>query len=130
MSLQNMQLLTGATVAFSGGTAQSFTPDNLEIPGGLHVVDMSVADFRIRPQITFKAKSPVKKTDGSYSKEIRSAKLVMSFIDANGVTQYDWVEVTTSLTPGSTNLSELRKKGAQLACDTDTDNFYTIGSRA
>lgn len=130
MGLQNLQLTTNATIAVTGGTAQSFSPDNLEVAGGLHVVDVSVSDFRLRPQITFKAKSPVKKADGSYTKEIRSAKHVVSFLGADGVTQYDWIEVTSSLTPGSVDLAELRKKGAQLCVDTDTDSFYTVGSRA
>lgn len=130
MPLSTIALVVGPTIAITGGTAQSFVPDNLEVPGGIHVVDTSVPDFRLRPQITFKAKSPVKKTDGSYTKEIRDAKYTTSFLDANGIVQYDWVQVTTSLTPGSTNLAELRKKGAQLAVDADTDAFYTVGSRA
>lgn len=130
MGLQNLQLTTNATIAVSGGTAQSFSPDNLEVPGGLHVVDASVLDYRVRPQITFKAKSPIKKSDGSFTKDIRSAKHVVSFIDSDGNVQYDWVEVTTSLTAGSSNLAELRKKGAQLCVDTDLDAFYAVGSRA
>lgn len=130
MGLQNLQILTGATIAISGGTAQTFSPDNLEVVGGVHVVDASVTDFRIRPQITFTAKSPTKKTDGSYTKEIRRAKLVFSYIDSAGIVQYDFVQVETSLSPGSVNLPELRKKGAQLLVDSDTDNFFTVGSKA
>lgn len=130
MGLQNMQITTGATIAVSGGTAQTFSPDNLEVAGGVHVVDATVSDFRVRPGITFKAKSPTKKTDGTFTKEIRSGKLVMPYLDSAGNVQYDFVEVTTSLTPGSVNLLELRKKGAQLLIDADTDNFYVVGSKA
>lgn len=130
MGLQNMQITTGATIAVSGGTAQTFSPDNLEVAGGIHVVDATVSDFRVRPGITFKAKSPTKKSDGTFTKEIRSGKLVLSYLDSAGIVQYDFVEVTTSLTPGSINLPELRKKGAQLLIDSDTDNFFTVGSKA
>lgn len=130
MGLQNLQITTGATIAVSGGTAQTFSPDNLEVAGGIHVVDATVSDFRVRPGITFKAKSPTKKSDGTFTKEIRSGKLVLSYLDSAGIVQYDFVEVTTSLTPGSINLPELRKKGAQLLIDSDTDNFFTVGSKA
>lgn len=130
MGLQNMQITTGATIAVSGGTAQTFSPDNLEVAGGVHVVDATVSDFRVRPGITFKAKSPTKKTDGTFTKEIRSGKLVLPYLDSAGIVQYDFVEVTTSLTPGSIQLQELRKKGAQLLIDADTDNFYVVGSKA
>lgn len=130
MGLQNLQITTGATIAVSGGTAQTFSPDNLEVAGGIHVVDATVSDFRVRPGITFKAKSPTKKSDGTFTKEIRSGKLVLSYLDSAGIVQYDFVEVTTSLTPGSINLPELRKKGAQLLIDSDTDHFYTVGSKA
>lgn len=130
MGLQNMQITTGATIAVSGGTAQTFSPDNLEVAGGVHVVDATVSDFRVRPGITWKAKSPMKKSDGTFTKEIRSGKLVIPYLDSAGIVQYDYVEVTTSLTPGSINLPELRKKGAQLLIDADTDNFYVVGSKA
>lgn len=130
MGLQNMQITTGATIAVSGGTAQTFSPDNLEVAGGVHVVDATVSDFRVRPGITFKAKSPTKKTDGTFTKEIRSGKLVLPYLDSAGIVQYDFVEVTTSLTPGSVQLQELRKKGAQLLIDADTDNFYVVGSKS
>lgn len=130
MGLQNLQILTGSSIAVSGGTAQTFSPDNLEVAGGVHVVDATVTDFRVRPQITFTAKSPTKKTDGSYTKEIRRAKLVLSYIDSAGIVQYDFVQVETSLSAGSENLPELRKKGAQLLIDSDTDKFFTVGSKS
>lgn len=130
MGLQNLQILTGSAIAVTGGTAQAFSPDNLEVAGGVHVVEAAITDFRIRPQITFTAKSPTKKTDGSYTKEIRRAKLVLSYIDSAGIVQYDFVQVETSLTPGSANLAELRKKGAQLLIVPDANNFYTVGSKA
>lgn len=128
MALANLGLLTGSTVAITGGTAQAFAPDNQVVPNGIHVVDTSVTDYRVRPYITAKAKSPVKLPDGKWTKDFRSVIMVNPFIDSKGDTQYDYIEVRRALHPESTWGAESRKKGAQLCADTDLDTFYTIGS--
>jgi hypothetical protein len=128
MGLQNMQILVGATITATGGTAKSFVPDNQFVQGGVHVVDSSESDFRVRESITYKAKSPAIKGDGTYTKETRSAKFVKPWLDANGVIQYDTCESFISLAAGSPNRSLLRTNGAQLFVDADTDAFYNIGS--
>lgn len=128
MGIRDLAILKDATIAISGGTAQSFVPDNAEVKGGVHVVDASETNFLLRESVTCKAKSPTKKADGTYTKEIRSIKGVKPWLDADGVIQYDSVEAFVSLAAGSPNRSELRNKGAQFFVDSDTDSFYSVGN--
>ena len=128
MGISTLSLLTGATVSVTGGSAQNFKPDNQKVVNGIHIVDDSVADFRIRPYVVGKAKNPVEQPDGSFTKDFRSTMYVRPFIDSKGKVQYDYIRVERALHPESTWQAESRKIGAQLAVDTDLDGFYTVGS--
>lgn len=128
MGVQNMSLLTGSTVAVTGGTAQNFVGDNQKVPNGTHVVDSSVSDPRIRPYCTLKAKPATEQSDGSFNKDFRSVMLVRPFIDSKGKVQYDYVRFERALHPESTWVADHRKMGAQLAVDTDLDLFFSVGS--
>lgn len=128
MGITTLSLSAGATVSASGGTAQNFAPDNQKVVNGIHLVDTSVADYRIRPAITAKAKSPVEQADGSFTKDFRSVTMVKPFIDSKGKVQYDYIRVERALHPESTWQADSRKMGAQLAIDSDLDAFYSVGS--
>lgn len=132
MSLQNASILTGATLSATGGTAQSFVPDGLEVKGGVHIVDSSVADFRIRPAITAKSTQPVTLPDGTFSKDKRIITYVEPFIDSKGVVQYDYVKIERRMHPESSAAKgvSILNKGAQLMFDADTTNFWALGSPA
>lgn len=128
MGITTLSLLAGATVSASGGTAQNFAPDNQKVVNGIHLVDTSVADFRVRPSITAKAKSPVAQADGSFTKDFRSVMMVKPFIDSKGQVQYDYIRVERALHPESTWSVDSRRIGAQLAIDADLDAFFNVGS--
>lgn len=128
MGLTTLSQLAGATVSVSGGTAKAFSPDNQKVVNGIHIVDTSVSDYRIRPYIVAKAKSPVEQADGSFTKDFRSAMEVIPFIDSKGKVQYDYIRVERAIHPESTNGTELRKRGAQLCVAADLDAFYNVGS--
>lgn len=128
MGISTLSLLTGTTVSASGGTAQTFAPDNQKVVNGIHVVDASVSDYRIRPYVVGKAKSPVEQADGSFTKDFRSVMYVKPFIDSKGKVQYDYIRVERALHPESTWSAESRKIGAQLCFDSDLDSFYAVGS--
>lgn len=132
MSLQNASILSGATVSASGGTAQNFVPDGLEVKGGIHIVDSSVADFRIRPAITAKSAQPVTLPDGTFTKDKRVITLAEPFIDSKGVVQYDYLKIERRMHPESPAAKgvSLLTKGAQLCVDADFANFWALGSPA
>lgn len=132
MGLQNASLLTGATVSASGGTAQNFTPDGQTVANGVHLIDSSVADFRIRPTLTAKTSPPATQPDGSFTKDKRVVTYVEPFIDTKGVVQYDYIRIERRVHPESSAAKAvgLLTKGAQICIDSDFALFHSLGSLA
>lgn len=131
MSLQNLSILSGATGSFTGGTAQNFVPDGTPIVGGIHLVDTSVADFRLRPQMTIKTRNP-KAVNGGYTKDMREVLLVEPTLDSNGLVQFNYIRIQRSVHPEmvAANAAGLLVKGGQMCIDADFTNFYLVGSLA
>lgn len=129
MSLQNLSILAGATASFTGGTAQSFVPDGTPVVGGIHLVDISVADFRLRPQITAKVRNP-KAQNGGYTKDMREILYVEPSIDSLGQVQFNYIRVQRSVHPEflAASAAGLLIKGGQFCTDADLTNFYVVGS--
>ena len=132
MGLQNASILAGATITVTGGTAQNFVPDGVEVKNGVHLVDSTVTDFRTRPSLTAKTNQPTTLPDGSFSKDKRVITYAEPFIDSKGVVQYDYIQIVRRVHPESTaaKASGLLVKGAQLCNDADFTNFWALGSLA
>jgi len=132
MGLQNMQLLAGTTISATGGTAVTYSPDGRSVPNGIHVIDASVADFRVRPGVTFRTKDPVMLPDGSWTKGKISILLVAPYIDTKGKAQSNLWRLEREIHPETpaADVVEIDKKGAQLISDADTLAFRTTGSLA
>lgn len=130
MPIQNSTLLAGATLSAAGGTTFTLTVDGTQVKSGVHVADASVADFRIRPNATFKARMPSKKADGSYQKGKNSVTLVRPKVLANGVVDYPLVRIDIEYSAESTDaeITALMNQGAQLLFDADFTNFFKTGS--
>lgn len=126
----SLGLLTASTVSVTGGTAQTFTPDGESVKNGIHLIDASVSDFRVRPSITVKYISPKLLSDGTYTKGKMSATYVVPYILENGKTVFNLSRCEIEIHPEcmATVLSDFQKKGAQIFCDTDLANFWLAGS--
>lgn len=124
-----LTILKGGTPSVTGGTSQTFTPGPAVIVGGVVLQDTSVADFRIRPQLTVKAKLPALVSDGSYTKQKNSVTLSLPQILASGKTVFNLVRIEVEVHPelSSVNAAELRYNAAQLLYDTDLSNFWVAG---
>lgn len=133
MSLVNLGLLEGASLAATGGTAISFTPANSNGPNQLVVANASEPDFRLRENAVFKASLPAKQPNGTWSKDRRTITLNVPVFDAT-TNSYDQITVRIErvapvfATPAAT-LAALNL-GAQLAFDGDTTAFWAAGSYA
>jgi len=132
MPLNGMTHLQGGTVSATGGTSKTFTSDGMVVPGGIHLIDSSVTDFRTLPNSTVKYKGPVLKADGKYTKGKHSFVSVRPFLSADGMTHFNLVRTEIEIHPeaSSTELANLRSLGAQQLTDTDTDSFWSTGSLA
>lgn len=132
MALNGSTILTGATLNATGGTACTFTTDGSNIASGVHVSDQSVNDFKTRPGVTFKARMPQKRSDGTWQKGKFTATLTRPKVMADTRVEFPLVRVELEFTDESTvtELLELRKQGAQILFDTDFDSFWTSGNKA
>lgn len=132
MAINGSTILSGATLAATGGTSKTFTTDGQIVANGVHASDMSVADFKLRPGLTFKARMPSKKSDGAWQKGKFSATLTVPKQKADTTVDFPLLRVELEFSDESTaaELLELRKQAAQLLFDTDFDQFWTSGNKA
>lgn len=117
--------------AATGGTAQVFNPDGLEVKNGLHLAASAVADFRIRPHITFRNVQPKRLASGKFSNGVRTIIMTDCYLDPV-TNEVHYVTTTieqkySPVVPASTILSN-RLKGAQLMFVAGTSDFNTAGS--
>lgn len=131
MGLKSMSLLTGATIAASGGVALVFADDGVTIPNGLHLIVPGDMDYQTRRQVTAKYRPPTldAKTN-SYGKDKKSLCLVKPIVLADGRVVFNTIRIEREVHPSVTaaDCVELNKLGAQLLSDTDTDAFWATGS--
>lgn len=132
MAINGSSILSGATLAATGGSAKTFTIDGQIVANGVHASDMSVADFKLRPGLTFKARMPSKKSDGTWQKGKFSATLTVPKLKADTTVDFPLARVEMEFSDESTaaELLELRKQIAQVLFDSDYDQFWTSGNKA
>lgn len=132
MGLKNMSINVGGSIANTGGTAKVFADDGVTVPNGVHVSVPATADFRVREHATFRYQPAALQSDGSYSRQKNTASLTVPKALASGKYVNNVVRIEMDIHPESTatEYADLRKLGAQLLADSDTDNFWTAGSLA
>jgi hypothetical protein len=131
MALKNMSLLAAATVTASGGTALAFSDDGVSIQNGIHLVVPADTDYQTRRQLTAKYKSPtVDPKTGALSKDKKSLCLAKPVVLTDGRVVLNKISIEREVHPSlyAADATELNKLGAQLLIDTDTDNFWAVGS--
>lgn len=131
MSVESSTFKKAATaIAPTGGTDQTFTETGNDVQNGIAVSDATVADFRVRPSITYKNRQPVRQADGSWTKAKRSFVLVIPKITADGSTVFNLVRCDVEAHPETTTaeVNELRFLGAQILGSPETLNFFQVGS--
>lgn len=130
MGLKNMSINIGGSVANTGGTAKVFADDGVTVPNGVHVSVPGTADFRVREHATFRYNPAVLQGDGTYSRQQCKASLTVPKALASGKYVNNTLRIEMDIHPESTatEYADLRKLGAQLLIDSDTDNFWTAGS--
>jgi len=133
MSLTTAILKSGASAMTpTGGADETFTPDGLTVPNGLHIADAAQSDFRIRKNMTIRNRVPVLAADGSYSKDKKSVTFVAPKILASGKTIFNLIRIEREVHPESTAAEalELSMLGAQILSDNDFLTFWATGSLA
>lgn len=131
MALKNMSLLAGATITASGGSAQAFTDDGLQIPNGVHLIVPADTDFVTRRQATAKYRAPAYDAKAlAWSKDKKSISYTKPIILASGAISFCVLRIERECHPemAAADAVEMNKIGAQLLTDPDLDNYWANGS--
>ena len=132
MGLQNATLLDGGTVSATGGTSKTYTPDGVPVARGIHCIDASQTDFRIRPQFSAAVKQPTLASDGTWSKGRKTLTIVIPKLLASGKQIFPLVRIEFEDHPEMTSAEQNRLIGlaSQALSDSDFTNFWQVGSLA
>jgi len=133
MGLQNATILDGGTISVSGGTSKTLTTDAMPVVGGIHLIDASVSDIRVRPTLTCKVKQPsVEQSTGKWNSGWKQVTLTFPKILADGTQKFPSMYIKLSDHPEMTD-AEYEKFliwAAQVIRDADFAAFWRTGSAA
>lgn len=132
MSIGTLSLLSGATVAATGGTVYPFSPSGKSLANGVHLIDAAQADIRIQPSIQFVQKFPVRQPDNTWSLWKQEVLLTVPKLCADGIVRSQRLRIQRETLAEGTAAEKLAlvNLGAQLLCDADVTAFYASGSVA
>lgn len=134
MAIANSTILSGATVAASGGTSYTLSLDGQTAAGAIHVANAAVTDFRVRPNAWFRSKvaTLLDKLKGTFSKGKRSVVFVRPKILSSGEVVYPLIRIELEDHPemSAAEVTALITEGAQLLTDSDYTSFWQTGSLA
>lgn len=131
MGLKTMSLLSGATVAATGGTALNFVDDGVSVSNGLHLACSSDSNFETRRQVTFKVRPFTRDAKtGKWNKDKKSVTLVLPRPQTDGTVVFETIRIERELLPSTTqaDIDEFMKVACQLILDTDASGFWNNGS--
>lgn len=131
MGLKNMSLLSSATIAPSGGTAQVFADNGVTIQNGVQLVVPADTDYSIRRMATVKYRPPtVDPKTGVYGKDKKSISYVKPTVLTSGAIVFNTIRIEREVHPtlSAADCTEMNKIGAQMLVDADTDGFWATGS--
>lgn len=130
MTMKNMSLLSGATVASTGGTALVFSDNGVTIPNGVQLVVPADPALATRRSVTARVRAPALGRDGVYGKDKKVMSFNVPLTLANGKIVNNVIRVEREVHPElpDADAAELNKIGAQLLTDSDTTAFWTVGS--
>lgn len=131
MPLNGLTIADGATsIAATGGTTKTFTPDGQSVFNGIHVADMSQADFRLRPHVSFKNRNPQRLASGAYGKGKRDTIYTEPWLNAStGEVLFVTIRTIVEFAPEipAATVKNARFKAAQLQFVASTENFNAAG---
>jgi hypothetical protein len=131
MGLKEMSLLTGATVAASGGSALTFAEDGVRVANGIHLIVPSDENYVTRRSATVKYRPPTfDQVTGSYSKDKKSISLTRPVQLENGRMVFCVIRVEREVHPelAASEVLELNKLAAQMLVDADAAAFWATGA--
>lgn len=131
MALTNATLVSGGSLAATGGTTTTFGVSGKPIVGGVELIDTAEADFRIRETIAVRSKSPVYDSSSqTYSKGKWFTTITKPYILASGATTYVIARVEYEIHPEvpTAIAQQVIDHASQVGFDTDFASFRATGA--
>jgi hypothetical protein len=133
MSISNASVLTGATVAPSGGTALAFSSTGIRNNTNTLYVAADL-DQRTRRKIVCTVKEPKVSSTApngyTQSRSIAIAKFPLTLDNGLVTVNTLKIELATDVETSAAELAEYKSIGAQILCDADFDDFFAAQSIA
>lgn len=133
MGVQNAAIAIGASsVAATGGTSTTFTPDGNNPAKGVHLIDAADTNALTRKEILVYNRASSLQPDQSFSKAIRKVHFKVPKVLASGKLSYSWVRAEVEYHPEVTDaeITSMVMSGAQLFGDSDFLSFWKTGNMA
>jgi hypothetical protein len=129
-ALNLQQDATGGTT--TGGSSIPLSSDGVAVKNGVHVADMTEADFTLRTNMSLRTRNPVRNVDGSYTKAKRYITIVVPKDLGDDGVVFNLVRIEIEAHPKTTEaeLTNLHMLGAQMFTDSDLADFRMYGSLA
>jgi hypothetical protein len=126
----SITIIDGGTTTTTGGTERAFSRTSKPVNGGYEYSDVAETNFFARRSLVLTSKMPQRQSDGTYSRQVTTSKMVIPFTRADGSVVNNVVEVKIAVDPEAapTLLAPLREGGAQLAKDAELDATYQAGT--
>lgn len=133
MGIQNATILVGGTVATTGGTSTAFTPNGVDVKGGVQLIDAANANAVTRAMITVRnvRAANLDPATGKYkTKWKRFANIIRPLVLSSGAVTFPVVRIEVEAHPESTQaqVDQLCSEAAQLLTDSDFQAFWRTGS--
>lgn len=131
MSLKNMTLATGATIAATGGTSLVFADNGVTITNGVQLTVPADTDYQTRRIVTAKVKpASLNAITKQYGKDKKSISYTKPSVLSDGTVVFSIIRCERELHPSisAADAADMNKIGAQLFTDSDTDAFWANGS--
>lgn len=130
MSINGIVLKEGATYTPAGGSNITFELTGKSVANGVSCHNMGETDFFQREELVATSRMPSKGTDGEYSKQKSSLKIVRPDTLASGKVVYNLIRIDIEVHPetGVTEVGNLRSLGMAALNAAGLNNFFENGS--
>jgi len=130
MSIIGSTVKTGTTaVSVTGGSDITFALTGQSVTNGLNVSVSEDSDYRTRRNATFKSRVP-SVTNGVYTKGKNEVVFVKPALLDDGSVVFNNIRMSIEVHPSlaSSDVTDLRRIGAQLLTATAYDSFWSLGA--
>jgi hypothetical protein len=131
MSIKTMALVTGGTLAVTGGSALQFGQDGQTVANGFHVACITDTDFTTRRGIVVKQRVPVLDPKTSeFGKDKKSMVYVRPVLTPSGKVCFNTYRLEREVSPytEAAIVEDDNRIVAQLLFDDEVSAFWSVGT--